>query len=157
MNIRDLHTPEDEAAALAFIMGSQRFEHALEPDRRLDPAVAREHFAALTQKVATNQGRMFIAEEDGRAVGWVVFLVERKPVFVVEDERTHGYITELFVEDGARGLGVGRALIEACEDEARRLGLSQIMIGLLTKNARAAEIYARAGYGPYASELRKYL
>ncbi len=31
------------------------------------------------------------------------------------------------------------------------------MIGLLTQNRRAADIYARAGYAPYTSELRKYL
>jgi len=28
---------------------------------------------------------------------------------------------------------------------------------VLTKSTRTAEIYAKAGYGPYSSELRKYL
>ena len=157
LRIRDFDAAADREAALAFIMGSQEFEHAFEPDRRLDPAVAREHFAALRERVDSHQGRMFVAEADGRVIGWAVFLVERKPVFVTEAERTHGYIAELFVAAGTRGAGTGRALIAACEDEARRLGLRQIMIGLLTENRRAAEIYARAGYGPYASELRKYL
>jgi GNAT superfamily N-acetyltransferase len=157
IRIRDFDAGGDTEAARDFIMGSQAFEHAFEPDRRLDPAVAEEHFAALRARVASNRGRMFVAEEDGRAIGWAVFLVDQKPAFVVAAERTHGYIAELFVVAGMRGAGAGRALIAACEDEARRLGLRQIMIGLLTENRRAAEIYARAGYGPYASELRKYL
>jgi len=157
LRIRDFDASRDKAAALAFILGSQEFEHEFEPDRRLDPAVAEEHFAALTARATTNQGRLFVAEQEGRIIGWAAFLVEHKPVFVVETERVHGYIAELFVEAGARGSGAGRALIATCEDEARRLGLGQIMIGLLTQNRRAAEIYARAGYGPYASELRKYL
>jgi GNAT superfamily N-acetyltransferase len=155
--IRDMNIPEDEAAALSFIMGSQHYEHAFEPNRRLDPAVADEHYAVLAKKVETNQGRIFVAEENGAAIGWAVFLVEQNPVFVVEEQRSYGYITELYVNESVRSLGVGRALIAACEDEARRLGLGHVMIGVLTANKRAAEIYARTGYLPYASELRKHL
>jgi GNAT superfamily N-acetyltransferase len=155
--IRDLNMPDDKTAALSFILGSQHYEHAVEPDRRLDSAVADEHYAELIERVATNRGRVFIAEENGCAIGWAVFLVERKPVFVVEEQRTYGYIAELFVNEGMRGRGAGRALIAACEDEARRLGLGHVMIGVLAENKRAAGIYARAGYSPYSSELRKYL
>ncbi len=154
---RDMNKPGDKAAALSFIMGSQNFEFAVEPNRRLDPAVADEHYAALAEKVAAGKGRIFIAEENDAAIGWAVLLVEQAPVFVVEEQRTHGYIAELFVNESARGLGVGQALIAACEDEARRLGLGHVMIGVLAQNKRAADIYVRAGYSPYALELRKYL
>jgi GNAT superfamily N-acetyltransferase len=78
-------------------------------------------------------------------------------LYVIEQQRTYGYIAELFVNEDARSLGVGRTLIAACEAESRRLGLGQIMIGVLAGNSRAARIYARAGYSPYSSELRKYL
>jgi GNAT superfamily N-acetyltransferase len=155
--IRDFDAPRDKSAALSFILGSQQYEHEVEPDRRLDPAVAGEHYAALTKRIGTNKGRIFVADDDGRAIGWAVFLVEESPVFVVEEQRSHGYISELFVSEAARGLGIGQALIAACEDEARRLGLGHIMIGVLARNTRAADIYARAGYSPYTAELRKYL
>jgi GNAT superfamily N-acetyltransferase len=157
MNIRDIRLPHDKPDGLSFIMGSQRFEHAVEPNRRLDPAVAEEHFAVLTERVATERGRIFVADDDGRAIGWGVFIVAQHPVFVVADERTFGYIDELYVVEDARGRGVGQALIAACEDEARRLGLKQILLGVLDGNTRAREIYARAGFAPYALELRKYL
>jgi GNAT superfamily N-acetyltransferase len=156
-SIRDFDPTKDKAAALSFIMGSQQFEHTVEPDRRLDPQVAEEFLPELTKRMAERRGRAFVAEQDGAAIGWAVFLVEQNPLFVVAEERTYGYISELFVNEAARGTGVGRALIAACEDEARRQGLNQIKIGVLTKNTRAAKIYAEAGYGPYASELRKYL
>jgi GNAT superfamily N-acetyltransferase len=157
MKIRDIRLPDDKPAALSFIMGSQRFEHAVEPNRRLDPAVADEQFAVLMERVASEKGRVFTAEEDSRAIGWGVFIVVQTPVFVVEAERNSGYIDELFVDEAARGRGVGRALIAACEDEARRLGLKQIMLGVLDGNTRARAIYDRAGFAPYALELRKYL
>jgi GNAT superfamily N-acetyltransferase len=156
-HIRDIVLPQDEAAASTFILGSQRYEHEIEPDRRLDAAVGAEFFAVLLEAIEKKQGRAFIAEQDGAAIGWAVFVVEEKPLFVVEAQRTHGYITELYVDAAARGLGVGQALMAACEAEARARGLSQIMIGLLTKNTRTAEIYAKAGYQPYTSELRKTL
>ncbi|NIJ41792.1 GNAT superfamily N-acetyltransferase [Parvibaculum indicum] len=160
-HLRDIDLTADRQAALSFIMGSQRYEHEFEPNRRLDPAVAEEYFAELSEELARKQGRAFVAEregqEGGHVIGWGVLVVEEGPLFVREEERRYGYITELFVSEAARGLGVGQALIAACEAEARRLGLTQIMIGALNANARAMDIYGRAGYRPYTAELRKYL
>ena len=157
MNIRDFDPTRDKAAALAFIMGSQIYEHRFEPDRRLDAAVADEFLPEILKRVAANRGRIFLAEEDGVAIGWAVFTVRENEPYVVEAERLHGYIAELFVTEFSRSKGVGRALISACESEARRQGLNQIMIGVLTKSTRTAEIYAKAGYGPYSLELKKNL
>ena len=156
-HLRDIDLTADRPAALSFIMGSQRYEHVFEPNRRLDPAVADEYFAELAEELAQKQGRAFVAERRGEVIGWGMLVVEEGPLFVTEDERSYAYITELFVNEAARGLGVGQALIAACEEEARRLGLKQIMIGVLSGNRRAMDIYERAGYRPYTAELRKYL
>jgi hypothetical protein len=75
VRIRDIALPEEKAAVLSFIDGSQRYEHEVEPNRRLDGAVAAEHFALLSERMATNRGRMFVAELDRRVVGWAVFFV----------------------------------------------------------------------------------
>ena len=157
MTIRDFDPARDKKTAGAFILALQHYEHGFEPDRRLDPPVADEFLADILTRVAAQRGRIFMAEEDGVAIGWAVFIVERNQLYVVEAERIYGYIAELFVSESARGTGVGRALISACETEARRQGLRQIKIGVLTKSTRTAEIYAKAGYGPYSSELKKYL
>ncbi len=155
--IRDFDAARDEAAALSFIDGSQLYEVPLEPNRRVDATVARDHFTFMTDRLAQTGGRIFMAERDGRTVGWAVMSFENNPVFVTDAERPHGYIAELFVEEGSRGLGVGRALIAACEDETLRRGLRQVKIGVLVANRRSADIYQKAGYAPYSMELRKYL
>lgn len=155
--IRDLRLPEDKPACLFFIHGLQIHEHAFEPDRRVDAQVAEDYFAALMKRVAGQEGHTFIAEADAQPVGWAIFLIDHNYVYVVEEQRTFGYIAELFVREDARGRGIGRALIEACEGEGRRRGLKLMMIGVLPANARAAATYAKAGYAPYALELRKYL
>ena len=155
--IRNFDPSRDKPAALSFIMGSQLYEREVEPDRRVDPQVAEDYFPVLMDEVTKKRGRIFVAERDGVAVGWAAMTVEENMLFVVEAERTYGYITELYVDEKFRSLGIGQALIEACENEARRLGLGHIMIGALTRSRRTMDVYTRAGYQPYTSELRKYL
>ena len=116
--IRAARLPDDEPAILSFIWGLQKFENAFEPNRRLDPAFAAEHWADV-QVQAAARGAIFIAENDGRAVGWAFVLEEPGDLFVAEKERRHGFVAELFVEPQARGRGNGRALIAACEDWTR--------------------------------------
>ncbi|HEY1963064.1 MAG TPA: GNAT family N-acetyltransferase [Rhizomicrobium sp.] len=155
--IRDARWPEDEAATVSFIDGLQKFEYQFEPNRRIDPHVGADYFRELMKRVAENEGRVFVAEEDGAAVGWAVFLMEQQEVYVVESDRRTGYIAELFVDESARGTGVGKALIAACETHARAKGLNVLMIGVLPKNVRARAVYHAAGFSPYAEQLRKRL
>jgi ribosomal protein S18 acetylase RimI-like enzyme len=100
---------------------------------------------------------VFIAEQNGAAVGWAVFLIEHDAIYIVEDERRTGYIAELFVQESARGTGLGKALIRTCESHARASGLKVLMIGVLPKNARARAVYRAAGFTPYSEQLRKHL
>jgi GNAT superfamily N-acetyltransferase len=155
--IRDARWPEDEAAAVSFIAGLQAYEHRFESNRRIDREVGADYFRELMKRVSDNHGRVFIAEQNEAAVGWAVFLIEQDAVYIVEDERRAGYIAELFVQESARGTGVGKALIEACEAHARASGLKVLMIGVLPKNVRARAVYEAAGFAPYSEQLRKRL
>lgn len=155
-HVRDAELPRDRPAFLEFIMGSQRFEHAFEPNRRLDDTVAADYLEPLLRKVAETGGRIAVAE-DGRArtLGWGVVLEAQDDIYVIASERRFAYIAELFVVEAARGTGVGRALIAACEAWARAQGHSVMQIGVLPGNARARAIYERAGYSPYGLQLRR--
>jgi GNAT superfamily N-acetyltransferase len=114
--IREARLPGDRAAFHRFIMGSQAYEHDIEPDRRLDPPVAEEHLERLLAGVAKHNGKILVVEaEDGTLLGWSVAHERENEVFVVEALRLHGYISELFVQEFARSKGIGRALIAACE------------------------------------------
>jgi len=110
MTVRPVRLPEDEPAILCFIWGLQKFENAFEPNRRLDPGFADQHWADVRRQAA-ERGGFFIAEADGRAVGWAFVVEEAGDLFVKESERRYGFVAELFVEASARGQGHGRALI----------------------------------------------
>ena len=155
-HIRPAQLPRDEPAFLGFILGLQRFEHDFEPNRRLDDAVAGDYLGPLLRRVAEKGGAVFAAEDDrGGAIGWGVVLEAEDDIYVIAGERRHAYIAELFVVETARGTGVGRALIAACEDWARRGGHNVLQIGVLPGNTRARAIHEQAGYSPYAVQLRK--
>jgi len=156
-HIREARLPDDEAVMCGFIDGLQKFEHAFEPDRRIDARAGADYLPHLLTRVKKNDGKVFIAEEGGRPVGWAVFHTHDNMIYVVEGERHYGYIAELFVEEASRGHGIGRALIAACEEAARALKLKLIMIGVVADNSRARKTYEAAGFRNYAIELRKYL
>src|SRR6185312_289800 len=123
MRIREADLARDRTAFLAFIVGSQQYEHAFEPNRRLDPLVADEHLAKMLALLGERAGQIFVAADDAdQAVGWGI------------------------VVEHLRGSGAGRALIAACEDWTRARGLTVMQIGVLPGNVRAHDIYRRQGY-----------
>ena len=158
MRIRESDLARDRTAFLAFVMGSQHYEHAIEPNRRLDPLVADEHLAKMLALLGERAGQIFVAADDAdQAVGWGIVVEQEDDIFVVADERRYAYVAELFVVEPLRGSGVGRALIAACEDWARARRLTVMQIGVLAGNVRAHDIYRRQGYADYGVQLRKYL
>ena len=154
--IRAARLPDDEPAILSFIWGLQKFEKTFEVNRRLDPGFAAEHWADV-QVQAAARGALFIAEGDGRPVGWAFVVEEAGDLFVEKSERRYGFVAELFVEASARGRGHGRALIAACEEWTRACGMTVLIIGVLTGNGKAAALYQRDGFAPYNLFMRKYL
>jgi GNAT superfamily N-acetyltransferase len=157
MTIRDARLPRDEAAILSFIDGLQDYEAAFEPNRRRDPDFAADHWRDVQHRCAEKHGAMFIAEMDGKAAGWAFAYEEHGELFIAEPERRHGFLAELFVTPEARGKGLGRALIEACEGWSRGRGHKLMTIGVLAKNARAVRAYEGSGYAPYVTLMRRYL
>lgn len=158
MPVRGVRLPGDEGIILSFLHGLQDHEAGFEPDRRRDPAWTKAHWREILRRRRERHGAMFLAEDEtGRAVGWAFAHDAENELYVVEDERRHGYLAELYVTAQARGAGHGRALIAACEAWARGRGHRLLMIGVLAGNAGAVAAYERVGYAPYALTMRRYL
>lgn len=155
--VREARLPADEPAILSFIDGLQDYEAAFEPDRRRDPDFAVEHWREVQYRCAEKHGILLIAEDEGKPVGWAFAHDQNAELFVVAPERCHGYLAEIFLMPQARGKGLGRALIAACEDWARGRGHKLLTIGVLAKNPGAIRAYEGTGYEPYVVTMRRYL
>jgi len=58
-------------------------------------------------------------------------------------------VHDMAVMPGHRGLGIGRALLQAVEDEARKRGACKVTLEVLSGNERAKALYLALGYGDY--------
>lgn len=94
---------------------------------------------------------MFVlgAYAGGKLMGFVHYLFHRS----TWTPGNYCYLQDLFVAETARGLGLGRALIEAVEAEARKAGASRVYWLTQEDNAAARALYdklaERSGFIQY--------
>ena len=65
---------------------------------------------------------LLVAEKDGQLLGLVHYLFHRSTSMIEQN----CYLQDLFVSEGARGLGAGAALIDAVRAAARPAGASRV-------------------------------
>lgn len=113
-----------------------------------------ETFEALAAEVAAKfirdfdpkRERAWIAEKDGENVGCV---------FLVKQSDEVAKIRMLLVHPKARGLGIGKRLVEECIRFARAKGYKKITLWTNDVLTTARHIYERAGFKLVAEERHK--
>jgi RimJ/RimL family protein N-acetyltransferase len=96
----------------------------------------------------TSAGAGFVAEVDRRIAGSLN--VRRGPRPVARHSAGFGIV----VASWARGIGVGRALIEAAERWARDVGVERMTLEVFAHNERARRLYAAMGYEEEGIDVR---
>ena len=95
----------------------------------------------LSRVLTRSNQQLFVADLDGRAVGWVhVVLVE------YVDAEAFVLIGGLVVDKAHRRLGVGRALMQRAEDWARDRGCSMVRLNSTAARTAAHRFYENLGY-----------
>jgi ribosomal protein S18 acetylase RimI-like enzyme len=111
--------------------------------RRVDPPAVLENFDRLLAAVEERQYFALIAEVDGKAAGFILTL-DSLPDEVTGDDQA--FVVYMAVERDARGAGIGSALLERAEHEARKRGAPYMALMVTDENAAARALYERAGY-----------
>jgi ribosomal protein S18 acetylase RimI-like enzyme len=113
------NTPEDMAAYIA-----ASFNHAQQ-----------------TAELADSASTFLIAEVIGRAAGYAKLHAGNPPDGV--EGASPIELVRLYVSSEWLGQGIGKALMQACVDEAQHAGHETIWLGVWERNARAQAFYRK--------------
>lgn len=94
------------------------------------------HFLSVDALAAPGV-RFFVARRDGRALGCGALRI---------DPTGYGEVKRMFVSPEARGLKLGRRLLDRIEEEARREGLGCLRLETGIHQPEALGLYRSAGY-----------
>jgi DNA-binding MarR family transcriptional regulator/N-acetylglutamate synthase-like GNAT family acetyltransferase len=106
-------------------------------------ALVAEIAAKFIQNFDYKRERCWIAERDGDMLG---------SVFLVQQSAGVAKLRLLLVEPSARGLGIGKRLVEECVTFARDVGYKKIVLWTQSELVAARGIYERTGFRRIAEE-----
>lgn len=129
--------------AFAQDLGNRTMSDSVAAFRSYNPAMLEASYENLLDFVFGQPHVFLVAEESGVRTGFIL-LLDTMP-----DEVTRmpqGFVAYMAVEPSAQGRGIGKRLLAAAEDEARRRGLPYMGLMVTEDNAAARALYESAGY-----------
>ena len=117
------------------------------PADDLEPNARERTLAFLREGRARQDLEAFLAGRDNRIVGSVCCEERRSPYPLVlrRSASRVGYVGSMFVEETARGQGIGRMLLERAVQHLREIGCTRV---LLHSSIAGRPLYERYGFGP---------
>jgi GNAT superfamily N-acetyltransferase len=129
---------EDHARLIALCAAYREADH--------QPAAEAEVRVAVDAAVGGDPLiHMYLIEVDARSAGYFAITIG----YSIEVGGRDAFIDELYVEDRARGLGIGTQAIAFAEREALGLDVKRLCMEVEHDNPRAKQLYERLGYGAH--------
>lgn len=119
---------------------------------RLSPDIFRSDWAssdleAFWADILDDQNsRIFVAKIDNHAVGYIWLEVQTREQDALHLRRRRIYVHHIAVDEKMRGKGVGADLLDQAEIEAKRAGISKVVLDAWASNSVAQGFFSARGY-----------
>lgn len=155
--IRDVDLARDRDALISCVGDLQEYERYFDAELPAGERFATRYFDAMLQRCRAFRGRILVAEDQGRVVGFMCVLGQVPEVQGNGRTQVHAMLGELYMAPEHRSQGVGRVLVDAAETHARSCGARRLRVQVLAGNEPARALYDRAGFAERLVELEKRL
>lgn len=116
-----------------------------------DAASSWEVRRGFYERVWEDGADLWLAERDGAPVGYAfVHGASRSATWMAEPV---AMLHTLVVDPAERGAGIGEALMRTAFDALRARGVTDVEVGYIEGNERAAALYRRMGFRPIQREM----
>lgn len=128
--------------------------HTLQPGYYLQ---ARQDESFIKTMIESDQASLFVAEQDNRVLGFIIVQQQQTPTYNCIAPHDFAYVIDLVVTESARGMGIGKQLMQAAQEWAQVRGLDYIELGALSNNTGAIKLYEQLGFEHCTTLMRKEL
>ena len=97
-------------------------------------------------------GRAWLIYQDGKIVGYVMIVL----MFSFEYGGSIAFLDELYLNENARGKGLGKKAVAFVQDQAQKLELKLLYLEIEQHNATAQKLYIAAGFELHNRNIMRF-
>ena len=123
-----------------------RLHHELDAERFLEATAQTEHGYAsyVRSQLANRETIVLVAEREGEVLGYTLAGIEGVDYMSLRGPA--GVLHDIVVDPDHRGLGIGRALLDATLHVLEERGVPRVVLSTAERNESAQRMFARAGF-----------
>lgn len=148
MNIRQA-TPDDASIIAQLNLHVQQVHADKKPDLYKQAVLSDDLIAFYEKRLRETTEVIYLAENDGQAVGYVHAIIRERPENFFAHIRRDIVVNEISVNPEYYGTGVADELMQIVIDLAHQHGINRIVLDVWDWNGRAKRFYEKQGFSTY--------
>lgn len=135
---------EDIEAITPLWLDMMREHESRDPRFKLATSPEAAYKGQFREMIENPDTAVFLAEEEGRAVGYLMALVLRNPPFFPNN--SYGFVAEMAVAPDFRRTGIGRRLWDRALGWFRRKGVQNVQLNVSRANESGMRFWNSVGF-----------
>jgi GNAT superfamily N-acetyltransferase len=150
---------EDKNSVIELFIQLVILEASRNPTRLPEPKpeYGEQYFNKIYSYIQKGTGEIWVAEIEGNIVACAAgYIKEQFNEDLLEFKQMQiGYISDLYVRDEYRNMGIGKTLVQYIEDFFKNKGCTYFELSVTAKNDGGHKFYTELGYFDYRNEMLK--